>query len=44
MVNGAPPPGTLLSSESFNGKPQASVPRFAYACGSPFNENANIEP
>jgi hypothetical protein len=25
---------------SFNGKPQASLPDFAYACGSPLNENA----
>jgi hypothetical protein len=25
--------------ESFNGKPQASLPEFAYACGSPLNEN-----
>jgi hypothetical protein len=24
----------------FNGKPQASLPEFAYACGSPLNENA----
>jgi hypothetical protein len=27
----------LLSS--FNGKPQALLPDFAYACGSPLNEN-----
>jgi len=32
-------PGGLLI-ESFNGKPQASLPNFAYACGSPLNENA----
>jgi hypothetical protein len=25
--------------ESFNGKPQALLPDFAYACGSPLNEN-----
>ena len=24
----------------FNGKPQASLPKFASACGSPLNENA----
>ena len=29
--------------KSFNGKPQASVPVFAYACGSPLNENAAVE-
>jgi hypothetical protein len=28
---------------SFNGKPQASSPDFAYACGSPLNENAQYE-
>ena len=31
--------GRLLI-ESFNGEPQASLPDFAYACGSPLNENA----
>jgi hypothetical protein len=28
-----------LLISSFNGKPQASLPYFAYACGSPLNEN-----
>jgi hypothetical protein len=28
-----------LLIESFNGKPQASLPYFAYACGSPLNES-----
>jgi hypothetical protein len=27
--------------ESFNGKPQASLPDFAYAFGSPLNEKAS---
>jgi hypothetical protein len=29
-----------LLSSLFNGKPQASMQDFAYACGSPLNENA----
>jgi len=28
--------------KSFNGKPQALLPNFAYACGSPLNENTKI--
>jgi hypothetical protein len=31
---------TRLLIESFNGKPQALSPEFAYACVSPLNENA----
>ena len=36
------PVASGLLIESFNGKPQASLPCFAYAyaCGSPLNENA----
>jgi hypothetical protein len=30
---------TGLLIESFNGKPQALTLDFAYACGSPLNEN-----
>jgi hypothetical protein len=29
---------TGLLASPFNGKPQASLPEFAYACGSPLNE------
>jgi hypothetical protein len=29
-----------LLIESFNGKPRAPLPDFAYTCGSPLNENA----
>ena len=35
-----PHPLAGLSVYSFNGKPQATVPRFACACGAPLNENA----
>jgi hypothetical protein len=33
--------GRLLI-QSFNGKPQASLPNFAYACDSPLNENTKF--
>ena len=31
---------TIVLNYSFNGKPQASLQNFAYAYGSPLNENA----
>jgi len=34
--------GSWLLNESFNDKPQASSPIFAYACGSPLNEAIDV--